>query len=303
MVKQAYKHIVPETTRLGLWKLRKRVFDTLHEARWNMATPEYIERWTEQRLQLGNPDSTGYWLFILGCNNSGTTLLMRILETHPSIRGLHKEGQFATKALPTPVELNVGRLFSQRLDAFRWTEDSDASAVARICYDWAARFDPPPGILLEKSPTNTLRSRWLQHNFQPARFITLVRSPYAVCEGIRRRLDVSIEVAATHWQVVHEILYQDMKCLDQCLWLQYEDLCEFTQTHVERMAHFMELDRSFPPVSEMSFQTHNMDGKAQGIRNFNARSLQQLSEEDIRTINRITETEMRLFGYEPIGIS
>ena len=183
MFKYLYRFILPEQIRMPIWRLRKAVPEKLHELRWHIATQEYISRWTEKRLDVGKYS----WLFILGCNNSGTTLLTQILGSHPLIRSLPKEGQHLTEAMPNSSKLGVGRVFTQRLDCFRWIETDDSTPAKQLRYDWARHFDPPPGILMEKSPPDAVRSRWLQQNFQPCRFLAIVRSPYAVCEGIRRR--------------------------------------------------------------------------------------------------------------------
>ena len=39
------------------------------------------------------------WIFIIGCYNSGTTILASILNRHPSIGGLRTEGAFLTDSL------------------------------------------------------------------------------------------------------------------------------------------------------------------------------------------------------------
>ena len=68
----------------------------MHNLRWHFRSREYLTHWTQQRLQLGNH----YWLFILGLNNSGTTLLHDLLKSHPAMRWLPNEGQYLTGALP-----------------------------------------------------------------------------------------------------------------------------------------------------------------------------------------------------------
>jgi hypothetical protein len=295
------RSVIPEAVRWQVSRWRRTLRQTIHdlpcELRWTMMSPESLSRWTERRLGIGQY----YWLFLLGCNNSGTTLLVRILESHPLIRTLPTEGQHCTKALPNSTRLGVGRVFSQRLDVFRWTEQSDPTPAERVRYDWAACYDPRPGILLEKSPPNTVRSRWLQRHFQPCRFLVIVRNPYAVCEGIRRRRAHSIEEAAMHWRRVHEILQEDMPYLERSLWLRYEDLCERFEEQCGCIEGFLELDVPFDrDVLAGSFNVHNMDGTPQPIQNFNDKSLQRLSPKEIEAINQITGVQMKQFGYEPL---
>ena len=42
------------------------------------------------------------WVFVVGCYNSGTTLLANLLEAHPAINGLAREGVELTDALRRP---------------------------------------------------------------------------------------------------------------------------------------------------------------------------------------------------------
>jgi hypothetical protein len=59
---------------------------------------------------------------------------------------LPKEGHHVSDALPDPVQIEVGlgRMFTRRLDLFRWTEQDDSSMVPRLRYDWACRFSGDP---------------------------------------------------------------------------------------------------------------------------------------------------------------
>ncbi len=46
------------------------------------------------------------WVFIIGCYNSGTTLLNEILASHPKISGLPDEGVMLTDQLVKPEDFN-----------------------------------------------------------------------------------------------------------------------------------------------------------------------------------------------------
>src|SRR4051812_33152923 len=61
----------------------------VHHLRWRAHSREFLAQWTADRLQLGDD----YWLFVLGLNNSGTTLVVDLLKSHPSMRWLPNEGQ------------------------------------------------------------------------------------------------------------------------------------------------------------------------------------------------------------------
>jgi hypothetical protein len=265
-----------------------------HALHWRLMPRDYLVEWTRQRLQLdGN-----YWLFILGLNNSGTTLLVDLLKTHPRMRWLPNEGQYLTGALPLPRDYGVPRRFAERLDVFHWTEANDPGPALRIQYDWARHYQPRPGILLEKSPPNTLRSRWFQHNFRPSRFLAITRHPYAVCEGIRRREGHSIDEAARHWVLANEWMLDDITHLQHCLFMTYEDLCFRPQHYLTQMQAFLGLEVPFDPqVLSTPRRIHNIDGTPELIRNFNERSLQELSAHDVATIDRIAGPMMERLRY------
>jgi Sulfotransferase family len=266
-----------------------------HNLRWHMMSRAEALDWTERRLML----EKHFWLFVLGLNNSGTTLIVDLLKTHPTMRWLPNEGQYLTRGLPLPRDFGVPRRFADRLDIFHWTEANDPAPAARIQYDWAAHYPQRPGILVEKSPPNTLRSRWLQHNFRPARFLAITRHPYAVCEGIRRREGHRIDDAARHWTMANEWMLDDIKHLEHCLYISYEDLCARPQDYLTRLQAFLGLEIPFDQqVLAKPRRIHNIDNAPELIRNFNERSLAQLSADDIATIDRIAGPLMERLGYD-----
>jgi hypothetical protein len=294
LVRSAYRAAVPEALRKRLWKLRRQAPRRLHDLRWAVGRGDHLARWTDRRLALG----PWYWLFVLGCNNSGTTLLMEVLEKHPLIRRLPKEGQRLTAAIPNSAPLGIGRVFTQRADLFRWTEHTGGEAVPRLRYDWAYYADPRPGIRLEKSPPNTLRARWLQKHFAPARFIVLVRDPYAVCEGIARRRGHSLAEAARHWRTVHEILEEDLPHLERYTTVTYEDFCERPDEVLAALEGFLGLPEPFDRrLLTSEFNAHNMDGSPQRLQNFNERSFGRLSNEDRAIVRDTIADVMTRWGY------
>ena len=202
--------------RRTLWRRygwRRVVGLSLHDLRWALSSERSISAWIDKRLQIDDD----YWLFVLGLNNSGTSIFHRVLAAHPRIRRLPEEGQALTTVFPRGNQYGVARAWTQRLDVYRLTEDDDPAPARRAMYDWLYYYEPRPGILLEKSPPDAIRGRWLQRNFEPSRFIVVVRHPYAVAEGIRRRTGLPIEQAARHWLVGNELLLDDVDHLDRAV--------------------------------------------------------------------------------------
>lgn len=254
-------------------------------------------RWASARLDRKMCLDGAYWLFILGVNNSGTTILAKILETHPEVRALPAEGQHLTTAFPRPDLLGVGRLWSSRMDIFRWSEDHDPTPALRAKKDWMRLYSKEKGILLEKSPPNTVRSLWLQRNFTPSRFLSIIRSPYAVCEGIRRRKEYTLRQAAAHWNTANKCLLGDLQQIEKKLLVKYEKVIEDTQETLANIERFLELEQPFDLDDSMSLNAHSIEGTTTGLRNLNEESISRLSQADIQEINTICGDLMGQLGY------
>ena len=68
------------------------------------------------------------WVFIVGCYGSGTTLLNKMLATHPMVGSLSTEGQFFTDQLPLPRNLGLSRLWALEPERFYLDESSPDGA-------------------------------------------------------------------------------------------------------------------------------------------------------------------------------
>ena len=285
-----YRAVVPVAMRDFVDIYQHRV---IPELSWRLVPAELRDRWVERRLNLG----PHYWLFVLGLTNSGTTMLASILKQHPLIRSLPLEGQQMTAALPQEIAHGVDRIWALKPDVFHWTEGSDPTPAARLRHDWVLNYAPRPGILLEKSPTNSMRSRWLERHFSPCRFIAIVRSPYAVCEGIRRRAGHRIDDAALQWVRGHAILFADMERLEKRMWFRYEDFCAAPAEHLERIEHFLELPQPFDRAVLGSVKVYDATDQTTTVSDLNHKSLERLSRADLDAINRIAGAEMEKLGY------
>ena len=240
------------------------------------------------------------WLFLLGVNNSGTTLLESMLGRHPGISKLPEEGQYLSRAFPTPNQLKVRRIWTERLDTFRKVlEDGGGMSAARLKWDWLCHYpvDGASRWLMEKSPPNTVRGPWLQRHFKPASFLALTRSPYAVAEGIRRREGHSIDRGARHWTIANRIMLDDLERLDRSLRLSYEDLCADPSKEMSRITRFLGIDPYPDEFLRESLPVHNATGEPSLVKDFNESSLERLSADDIRTIEDVSGDVMRRLGY------
>lgn len=224
------------------------------------------------------------WVFIVGCYNSGTTLLHQLLASHRAIGSMVREGQFCTDELPLPRDAGLSRLWALDAERFCLREGEGRNIdVERLKRHWGARYnDPRRPVLLEKSPTNAGRTRWLQERFDSAYFLGIIRSGYAVAEGIRRKAGHSIELAAKQWRISNEILLDDFEHLEHRMLIRYEDLVTQLQARLREISAFIGVDEAgFGPI-DRRWQVHEQDMK---ITNLNQRSLSALTEDDKRIVH------------------
>lgn len=242
---------------------------------------------------LPQPDK---WVFVVGCYGSGTTLLNQMLALHPMVGSLSKEGQFLTDQLPTPRSFGLARLWALRPELFYLDESSPDSARAqRIKRQWGCNYnDPARPVLVEKSVTNTARIRWLARHFAPAYFVAIIRSPYAVAESIRRKKSHALEDCAQQWLKSNEIMLRDLEQVENSYLMKYE---EFTESPGEIWQEVLEFIGIEAPANDILGQKWQIHGNDSRITNMNARYLESLSPEDMRTIEATTEPLLSRFGY------
>lgn len=263
-----------------------------HELRWYWAKTIAATQW--QRLA-----ERYRWIFILGCNNSGTTLLTRLLSVHPDISSVPLGGRGATTVLPRPKEAGVARLWTERLDLFRLTEADQHCDSLRLIYDWISALRiPSRPLVLEKAPPDMICSRWFQAVFPDASFIGLVRNGYAVAEGIKRREGYPLERCARHWNTANKIMLDDSAYLKRFMLVRYEDLIKAPRKTVKQICQFLRIDSSLvEAATEAEWQVHNLENAPAKIQDFNVKSLASLSRNDVEVIKLHASEMLERFAY------
>lgn len=259
-----------------------------------MNTRQKLDRW--RRGRFGPEPTPERWLFLVGCYNSGTTLLHDLLAEHPGIGSLPTEGQFLTDQLVVPKDVGLARQWAIRPELFRMTEhDGAAVDVSRIKRQWGARFnDLRRPVLLERSPPDAARTRWLQRHFAPASFIGIVRDGIAVSEGIRRRAGHSLTDAARQWACSNEIMLEDFARLERTLLVRYEELTARPDEVIAEVFEFAGLPPLDAPIGEREFAVH---GARSPIRNMNDRSAGALTDAERAEIRAVAGPLLDRLGY------
>ena len=202
-------------------------------------------------------------LFVAGLHRSGTTQLHASLATHPDVSGFsgtgapHDEGQHLQDVYPTArVHGGPGRFAFD--PAAHLTEESDLvdpAAAERLLQQWSRYWDTDRPVLIEKSPPNLIRMRFLQALFPSARFLVIVRHPVTTALAttklattrLMRRTFRSADLGRTleHWFAAHRIFLDDLPLVRHVQVVRWEDLRDAPDRTFGRIAEFAGLDDAF----------------------------------------------------------
>lgn len=173
-------------------------------------------------------------LFVVPINNSGSSYLSRALATCRAVIYLKSEGQHVVGwGGAVPKQRNLSLIWGHSASGY------EAVLADPANYDWphikrtwyaAARLHDPDAacVFLEKSPPHVARVHMLDENFHDARFIFLVRDPYAIIESIgRRRARVPrfAKVASEHVLTCLRLQKDNASRFPNSILLRYEDMC------------------------------------------------------------------------------
>lgn len=263
---------------------------------------------------LGKELSPARWVFIVGCYNSGTTLLDSILQRHPEITGLDDEGVMLTNQLNRPEDYGWTRMWAECSDKIALDDQAEQELKAqKIKKQWSF-FYPRSGkqLLLEKSIANTPRMRFFERYFQPISFIHLVRNGYAVAEGIRRKAQPGkydnplflnhypIDYCARQWRISWEMVEQQRPFVKNFLEVRYEDLCATPLLTLNRIAEFLSVKEFQPDWIDGTFSIHNMQST---IKNQNPKSISRLTANDIAVIEKEMGPLLLKLNYQPENVA
>ena len=245
------------------------------------------------------------WVFVVGCYNSGTTLLVNLLDTHPELLALPREGVELTDRLPRPEEFGYPRLWYRCREQLEIPDTpSSASRAQRIKRQWS-HYVNDEQIIVEKSPGNLTRLAFLQAHFEPAYFIYIVRNGYAVAEGIRRKADLAgwgnkeggqypIDDCARQWVEADEALATSASGLQHLLCLNYEDLTSDPTRALLEVSEFLGVDSFADDLAQRSWDVHRSSAK---IADMNQESLERLSPEDTARVRKVANKTLDKYGY------
>jgi hypothetical protein len=203
------------------------------------------------------------FVFICGLHRSGTSLLHTILREHPQVSGFantgvpEDEGQYLQTVYPTIRESGGAGKFCFDPQA---PLDERSSLVTeknrkKLFDQWGKHWDTSKPVLVEKSPCNLIRSRFLRAMFPNSYFIFLVRHPIVVSYATQKWSETSIQELFGHWTKAHRIMRDDMRKISRHILIHYEDLIADPNATLASIYRF--LDVPVQTVSEPVYKVLN----------------------------------------------
>jgi hypothetical protein len=238
------------------------------------------------------------FIFLCGLHRSGTSPLFRILREHPEISGFHNtgvpedEGQFLQTVFPAARTFGgPGRFGFAK--AAHLTEKSRLVTPEnrdKVFTDWAIYWDLSKRCLLEKSPPNLIRTRFLQALFPNSYFVVIIRHPIPVSLSTSKWTDCSLDSLVKHWVHCHDLFERDRPHLNRVLVIRYENLIQSTASLVAQIYKFLDLT----PCVPVPLNPAGSDGY---FSNWRSLSSDKERRREFRLIVRRYERRVQSYGY------
>lgn len=241
-------------------------------------------------------------LFIISPNNSGSTFLQKALATSEHTWNLKKEGQHTYGFVgPTPYSINQSLVWAAHKEGIEILSKESAydwQATRKAWYFQAYSKNYKSTIFIEKSPPSLLRVTQLENIFRNAKFIFMVRNPYAVVEGIlrwrKRTGSVSATRAAEH---IMQCFYFQQKNIEKFVnngvFFKYEEMCskpELIQSKIQVLV---------PELNDFQLnQKLSVKGRyCETLQDMNARQIECLTKEKLERINSVFTQHKQVMKY------
>lgn len=189
------------------------------------------------------------FIFLSGLHRSGTSLLHEIFREHPDISGFsgtavaEDEGQHLQSVYKPAKAFGGPGKFA--FDNGAYMDESHPLAThesaVKIFKQWSDHFDLSCKYLIEKSPPNLIRTRFLQKLYPNCKFIVILRHPLAVSYATQKWCETSINSLLEHSILAYELFLKDMKHLSSVYVLRYEEFILDPQKEIENIFSYLEI--------------------------------------------------------------
>lgn len=242
-------------------------------------------------------------IFILGQSNSGTKVLFFTLLEHSQVGGFRKEiHNYGVCPQIPDVPCRLYALYpifeKYRNNLVGYPE----SEVKQKLKDHSAQsFEFQNGErLLFKDPRLSIKIPMIRRLWPDAYIIHIIRNPYCVVEGIRRRNRVDIPTAAAQWVVNHNIIELDSEGMERFKIVRYEDMVQANEypgnnPFWEDLLKFLELRTD-------GLQIPNQCTFSKFVQTANEGSIKNLNSWEKKIITKIVFPSAVKYGYQPLEL-
>ena len=257
-------------------------------------------------------------LFVVVPNNSGSTFLKEALRTCAATWNIEHEG-WRTLGFVGPMPHDpVGPAPPNTFPALLWASETRWLRLLsdRGAYDWprtrqawyfqAFAQDPQATVFVAKWPPFVLCADQLRETFPAAKFLFMLRNPYAACEGICRKYAHMAEAlaaegksleerAATHVANCFARQRRNLSRHGDCgVFFTYETMCAEPEQTERDIAALV------PALAHLSLRqrlgvkdnTYN-----EPLTNMNARQLERLTPAQFERFNSVFRRHIDTLGY------
>lgn len=214
--------------------------------------------------------------FVMGCYNSGTTVVKNAIALHPDIATAPVEGDLLTCSLLSYEKGGWPRCMVAKCHDVmneRKYGSVDKESFTSDLRPWIKNQK----IFLEKSISNACRIPLLRNSFSHAKFVCVTREAEGVIQGIQRRSNPSNkaeillasdkyphELLLRQWVFFYSLLLRDCKERSNDIYIcSYEKFIQEPEQELKKIYDFLELDSS-----SLSFRNNwlSIDKKSLKIR-------------------------------------
>lgn len=239
--------------------------------------------------------------FIFGCQRSGTTLLLSILNAHPQITGVDETEFHSPYPFPSAYRLFLNKI-NNRYSGYKIIEHSNK-------IEFIKKYYPQSKIIwIVRNPYSTIQSmkklfsngkNWISRC--AVKELERLKPFYSALHNLDYDKLTEVEKAAIYWNYKNQFPQILTDNGLQLLHIKYENLLLNTEETTKEIINFLGLEWS---AKLLEFHKHNKSKVLAGgtrtdraINQDRVSSAEQFTPEALAQINVICQDSLNLYGY------